>query len=319
MSGDLSDSGTGTGHDGTRPDHPGLYVTTSGGVVYCRPAAGTIEPAIESGTRRWTGFFGIARHPRTGTIWTACRARLGTRRIRKHSTDVILYAIDPRTRRAEPAGEVPDVHDVHQIAVGDDHVFLTDTGLNRIHIWNLTSRSTERIIEVGPVRDDVNHLNALLIEAGYLLVGMNNRGREPAAIMRLPLDVITGADREIIAAEPHADIIPLTGFEHTHDLEPWRGSLLACASHDGMVLRTAPPEVLFSPGGWVRGLASEGDGLWVGISTPAERADRHSRKLDGDVRFYRAPAWQEEERIHLPGVGQVHDLLRADPEPLPGP
>ena len=59
----------------------------------------------------------------------------------------------------------------------------------------------------------------------------------------------------------------------------------------------------------MRGLAAGEEDLWVGISTPAERADRHSRSLDGQVRRYRAGVWTEQQRIALPGVGQVHDLL----------
>jgi len=313
----VTETAAGTEANETRPGEasvsPGLFVTTSGGVLFCRSGTGAIDSIVESGSRRWTGFFGIARHPRTGTIFAACRARLGTRRVRKHSTDVILYAIDPLTHEAEPVAEIPDVHDVHQIEVGDEHVFLTDTGLNRIHLWDLEAGKTVRIVEVGGERDDINHLNALLLTPDDLLVGMNNRGREPAAVMRLPLSALSG-DTEfgdvIIRAGEIGRVTPLPGFEHTHDLEPWRGEILACASHHGTVLRTAPPGVLFSPGGWVRGLTADGEDLWVGISAPAERADRHSRSLDGQVRRYRGGVWTEQQRIALPGVGQVHDLLR---------
>jgi len=131
----VTETAAGTEANETRPGEasvsPGLFVTTSGGVLFCRSGTGAIDSIVESGSRRWTGFFGIARHPRTGTIFAACRARLGTRRVRKHSTDVILYAIDPLTHAAEPVAEIPDVHDVHQIEVGADHLYLTDTGLNR--------------------------------------------------------------------------------------------------------------------------------------------------------------------------------------------
>jgi len=295
--------------DGSPRGDAGLFVTTSGGVLFCRPPASGVHVVIADRTRRWTGFFGLARHARTGAVIAARRYRLGTRQVRKHSTDVILHAIDPRTLTHEQIGEVRDVHDVHQIEVSGDLVFLTDTGLNRIHVWDLERGETVRIIEVGPERDDINHLNALLADGDDLLVGMNNRGRLDAAVMRLPLAVIGAAGDHVVAAAPIATVTPLTPFVHTHDLERYGSGLLACASRTGVVLRTDPPGVLFSPGGWVRGLAAAEEGLWVGISTPAERADRHSRTLDGEVRCYREPGWIESARIVLPGVGQVHDLL----------
>jgi hypothetical protein len=296
------------------PTGPGLYVTTSGGVLRCHPESGRVEAVLECRTRKWTGCFGIARHEAPDRIIVACRTRLGTRRVRKHSTDVVLYAIDPRTGAVESVGEIPGIHDVHQIACSGNLLFLTDTGLNRVHVWDLAKERVHGIIEVGDERDDINHLNALLIEGDDLLIGMNNRGREAAAIMRLPLGTIIEAGKPVLRADRFATVTPLPAFEHTHDLEPFRGEILACASHTGLVLRTAPPGILFSPGGWVRGLAADREGLWVGISTPAERSDRHSRRLDGEVRFYQAEDWTEERRIHLPGAGQVHDLLLCQPE-----
>lgn len=259
--------------------------------------------------RKWTGFFGIARHPRSRSIVAACRQRLGTARVRKHSTDVALYRIDPATLQHEVIGKVYDVHDVHQIAIWEDLVFLTDTGLNRLHVWDLGTGDLRWILEVGEERSDVNHLNALLVEKGTLLVGMNNRGRADAAIMRIPLAALTGLDAGVVDAYGIGSVVPLPGFRHTHDLECRPEGLLLCASHDGLVLSADPPGVLFTVGGWSRGLAVGEEGIWVGISQFAERGRRHSRSLSGEIVLFGHGDYQPLRRITIDGAGQVHDLI----------
>ena len=285
-----------------------LYITTSSGVLRHDPESDELRVLIPMEDRRWTGFFGIACHQNSRGILAACRQRLGTKRVRKHSTDVILHRIDPQSEASEEIAAIHDIHDVHQIAVWNDIVILTDTGLNRLHLFDLSAGTTTAILPVGPERDDVHHLNALLVHEDHLLVGLNNRGHRDAEILRISLADLT-VDLDDTDAFSLGSVIPVTGFAHTHDLEPFDGGLICCASHDGLVLRIDEPEVLIDVGGWTRGLAIDSDSLWVGISQFAKRSIRHSDRVDGEVRQLDVRSGDCLRSITLQGAGQVHDLI----------
>ncbi|MFC1628072.1 hypothetical protein ACFL3H_03065 [Gemmatimonadota bacterium] len=285
-----------------------LYITTSSGVLRHDPESDELRTLIPLDDRQWTGFFGIAFHQNSRTILAACRQRLGRKRVRKHSTDVILHRIDPRTETSEEVATIHDIHDVHQIAVWNDTLFLTDTGLNRLHHFDLSTGLTTSILPVGTQRDDVHHLNALLIHEENLLVGLNNRGHRDAEILRIPLAALAG-DSDKVDALSLGPVTPITGFAHTHDLEPFDEGLICCASHDGLVLRVDEPGVLIDVGGWTRGLAVDGDTLWVGISQFAKRSIRHSNRVDGELRQLDVHTGECLRSISLMGVGQVHDLI----------
>ncbi len=285
-----------------------LYITTSSGVLRHDPESDELRTLIPMEDRRWTGFFGIVFHENSHSILAACRQRLGTQRVRKHSTDVILHRIDPRSETSEEVSAIHDVHDVHQIAVWNDTLFLTDTGLNRLHLFDLSTGSTTAILPVGPERDDVHHLNALLIHEEHLLVGLNNRGHRDAEILQIPLAALADIS-ESVDALSLGPVIPVTGFTHTHDLEPFNGGLICCASHDGLILRVDEPGVLINAGGWTRGLAVDPEGLWVGISQFAKRSIRHSNRVDGELRQLDVRTGECLRNVPLPGAGQVHDMI----------
>ncbi len=285
-----------------------LWITTSSGVLRYDPVDDDLHEVIPMTDRRWTGFFGIAFHERTGTIVAACRQRLGSKKIRKHSTDVLLYHIDPDTGTAEEHAAVHDVHDVHQIAIRDDTLWLTDTGLNRLHSFDLVKGTTTAVLPVGEERDDVHHLNALLVHEEHLLVGLNNRGQRDAEILRLPFPVLRDEVGEHDALSL-GTISKVSGFTHTHDLEPFEGGLICCASHDGLVLRADVPAVLFEVDGWARGLAVTDDGIWSGVSRFAERSRRHAGDLDGELKLFDPSTGECLRRVTLSGAGQVNDLL----------
>ncbi len=285
-----------------------LYVTTSSGVLRYDPASDELGSVILMRDRQWTGFFGIVHHERSGSILAACRHRLGTKKVRKHSTDVLLYRIDPRSETAEEVAAIHDVHDVHQIATWDDTLCLTDTGLNRLHLFDLAAGVTSEVLPVGPERDDVHHLNALLVHGEDLLVGLNNRGRRDAEILRLPLPVLAAGEgnRDALTI---GSVYSVSGYLHTHDLESHDDGLICCASHDGLVLRADEPEVLFEVNGWARGLAVAEDYIWVGVSRFAERSRRHSGELNGELRRFDPSTGECLQQVVLGGAGQVNDLL----------
>jgi hypothetical protein len=293
-----------------------LFATTSNGVYRCdigkrearrilgnRHTPGFLKPEAR-------GFFGIVRHAPTGHVLVASRER-ALLRFGKLAADVGLHLIDPNTFRATLLTKVKDIHDIHQIAWHDGRAFLTDTGKNRIVIYD-PEDGKRMIANVGAVRDDVNHINAILVHEGHLYVGLNNRGVAPAALLRLPLSKLY----KIVADNRQADLlqaaerIEFASLRHTHDLEPdASGKLYACVSYNGSVFDTASQQTILKVGDWTRGLAFAADKLWVGTSELAGRKDRHSEKLDGAISLYSLPDLKLTDRLVLRGAGQVNDLL----------
>ena len=291
-----------------------ILITTSNGVFRLRaqdPAAGLVLPRdhgfffFRQGSG---GFFGMAPHPAGDSFIVASREKLGTPGHNKPWTDVRLYRIwrDPG-RPPEALADIEDIHDVHQIATAGQLVLLTDTGKNRIGIHDLGSGATWKL-NLGPERADVNHINALHTDGNKVLVGLNNCGDKPAEILTL--------DQAVLAEpRPGADALELGSLEilgdqlHTHDLEPFGDDFLYCASHDGRVHRRSDREPILHPGDWVRGLAVNAEGLWVGASARANRANRHREDLDGQVHLYDPDTLDLIQSWQLEKAGQVNDIV----------
>lgn len=292
-----------------------IFITTSNGVYVLK--SGDKQPTVIM-TRKHTrgffkkkslGYFGICHHQKTGKILVASREKLGTKAIDKPSPDCKLLAIDPTTLKYNVIGSVMDVHDVHQITSNDSQVFLTDTGLNRIHVYDLEQAKTSRIINIGEIRSDVHHLNAVYASSDTLMIGMNNRGTQESAMLSIALDKIRGATSFDIDGLQIGELKVLTGISHTHDLEPYGEDYLCCASHAGFIFRLSNLQTIITLNSWVRGLCSDERGLWVGSSPLASRKERHSEKLDGCVYLYSHHDFQRLETYPLQGSGQVNDLL----------
>lgn len=291
-----------------------LFATTSNGVYRCDIASRRVRRVLGNKhtpglfRARALGYFGITRHDPTGHILVASRER--DKLFNKLVTGVKLHLIDPSSLRAKQLAVIDDVYDVHQIACHDDRVFLTDTGGNRIVIYN-TLNGARTAANLGSVRRDINHINAVVIRDGYLHIGLNNRGTAPAEMLRLPLSLL-----DATKGEKEVDITTAGEYTlfhatlHTHDLEPdSTGRLFACKSHDGIVFEVETRTPLLEIGGWVRGLAFGPDCLCVGTSEFADRKRRHSEKLDGAISVYSLPDLKRLDRLVLPGAGQVNDLL----------
>lgn len=292
-----------------------LFATTSNGVYCCDVARHEVRrilgnshnPGILKPESR--GYFGIARHTPSGGVLVASRER-SLFRLGKLANRVGLHLIDPNTLQNRLLADIDNVHDVHQIAWHDGHALLTDTGKNRIVVYD-TRDDGRKSANVGEVRDDVNHINAILVHEGLLYVGLNNRGQKPAELLRLPLnDFYAALEDGTPDLATLADHIVFEGNLHTHDLEPdARGRLFACVSYAGSVFDVSTEEPILKVGDWTRGLAFGPDKLWVGTSELAGRKDRHSEKLDGGISLYSLPELDLVDRLRLRGAGQVNDLL----------
>ncbi len=292
-----------------------IFITTSNGVYLLKP--GSRQPQVVM-TKKHTrglfkkkslGYFGICHQEESGQLLVASRERLGSKRLDKPSTDCKLHSIDPATLRHQVIGTVMDVHDVHQITCHGSLVFLTDTGTNRIHVYDLERAKTISIINIGNVRSDIHHLNAIRTTTDTLMIGMNNRGTQESAVLSIKLDAIRAAADFEIDGLPLGTLQVLTGIRHTHDLEPYGDDFLCCASHDGFVFRLSDLQPIITINNWVRGLCSNAQGIWVGSSPLASRKERHSETLDGSIYLYRHEDFSLRETYPLAGSGQVNDLL----------
>ncbi|MGH8226135.1 MAG: hypothetical protein ACRER1_08300 [Gammaproteobacteria bacterium] len=298
-----------------------LFATTSNGVYYCDVAGRQVRRIL--GNRRHAGmfkpeargYFGIARHTPTNGVLVASRER-SFARFNKLADRVRLDLIDPATFHSTLLATVSDVHDVHQIAWHDGRLFLTDTGKNRIVIHDLADDS-RRTANLGDVREDINHINALLVRDGLLYVGLNNRGIAPAILLRLPLtDLYAATDGKTPDLMKIAERIGFDKVMYTHDLEPDKdGRLFACLSYEGGVFDVASERRILSVGDWTRGLAFGPSSLWVGTSELAGRKQRHSEKLDGAISLYSLPDLELMNRLVLHKAGQVNDLLYVEDQP----
>lgn len=295
-----------------------LFVTTSNGVYRYRQDATRAERILGNKhtpglfNRKGKGYFGISFHRSSGRLLVASRERLGTARVDKPTTDCKLIWLDPVTGEQELAAEIRDVHDVHQIACRDSHVFLTDTGKNRILDYDLAAGSLAHIVNIGTERCDINHLNALHTNGQRLQIGLNNRGHQESAIMTVTVEEIIDAPEIEITLGLDGRTNRMPEMYHTHDIEPYDGDFLVCSSGAGQVFMADQREAIIQHNGWVRGLSVANEGIWVGISPKAKRRNRHSDKLSGAICLYAHGDLACVHTIALTGSGQVNDICCID-------
>ena len=292
-----------------------IFITTSNGVYLLRHGASATEVVLTKKhtpgffKRKALGYFGISYHHPSGGILVASREKLGTPSADKPSTDTKLHLIDPDTLQYHTVATIMDVHDVHQIASDGDLVFLTDTGKNRIHVYDLQQQKTRLIINIGDQRTDIHHLNALHICDSQLHIGLNNRGAMESAILNIPMSLISKTSESPIDGLQVGQLKTLNGIHHTHDIEPYDEDYLCSASHSGFVFRASNCDPIIKLDNWVRGLCADQDGIWVGTSPLASRNERHSERLRSCIIQYAHKNFQQIQSIDLHGSGQVNDLL----------
>lgn len=294
---------------------PKLLIGTSNKILLLDTKTEQLDILIEREKRKkWfffdassKGFFGITQSGKEEVI-AAAREKLGTAKSGKPSTDVILHKIS-LSSKSSSIGTALDIHDVHQICHYKGKLYLTDTGKNRVVIVEKDSGNTIGLLNVGSARQDINHINAISIEEDTLYVGLNNRGDKEAEILRIPIAQIPEGGCDLLSPELNAEVIVLPDCYHTHDINLDYGRMMFCASHDGNIHYVNQAKPFYTSSDWVRGLASDEERVWVGVSQKAERGKRHSEDLHGEVVEIDKSNGQELRRIHIQGAGQVNDLL----------
>jgi len=175
-------------------------------------------------------------------------------------------------------------------------------------VYNLSEQKVIKYINIGPVRDDIHHINAVLVVGNELLIGLNNRGKE-SQILHFDLSNLTQSSDKHIDAMENATIDTIHNVSHSHDLEPCGDDILCCSSHKGMVVNTRNSKTLIQTDMWVRGLAATSEHLWVGASFIANRKERHGKEIDGTIHQYRRSDWSLIQSHVIKGSGQINDLV----------
>ena len=87
--------------------------------------------------------------------------------------------------------------------------------------------------------------------------------------------------------------------------------LVVCTSLDGRVVKVETGEAIIECEKFLRGIAEGPEGIWVGISKVAERADRN-RGTEHAYLLHFSPEFEFIEKITVPKARQIHALLWVD-------
>ena len=285
-----------------------LLITTSNGVFKFNYKDGEIKNILKPESS--LGIFGIAKD-KNNDIYVASREKLGFSFNSKLSSDVILYKINRDTLESTKYATLRKVYDVHQIAIWNDIVYLSDSTKDTVHTFSLTTKMLMGKIFIGDKRADTHHINALLVDGENLLLGLNNRGFFDSQVLYFPLNLTPLKKGNDIDALKVSEVNNISGFQHTHDLEICNGTLMVCASKEGLLIQAEGGRKLFQTEGFVRGIAENEYGIWLGVSQTAPRKERHSSTLDGQLLLLDKNKFTLKEKFTIPLAGQVFDILNV--------
>jgi len=291
-----------------------IYATTSRGVFEVDPKQSSPPRKVVDVHRGgfWRrghklGFFGLTTD-NAGEIYFAERVRCSWA-TKKQRTSVTRLSTDDPSARSDIV--IPDCSDVHQIALYEKNLFLTDTAKNRVLVFDLSKRRRRVALNLGPLRKDKNHINALHASTDRLRIGLNNRSFSDSVVIDLPYaDIFSGS--ETIAIDPSDISHRLYGITDTHDLEPVDDRILISASKKGQVFYLDSGEVVFSGGGWVRGLTSDANHIYIGESPNASRKERHNEDLSPTIKKVAKHDLEVLSEQKIDSGGQLNDLLFLD-------
>jgi len=299
-----------------------IYISASNGIYSYDDAARKVSVIMDNNYRggffgslfgglfakKSHGYFGICYSEYSDEIIVSSREKLGTPRAGKPTTDCGIHAINPVTDEYRTIGYVKDVHDVHQIAVWKSQLLLTDTGKNRVVVYDIDARRITCMINIGNDREDINHVNAVTVLGNKVYIGLNNRGNTDSEILVMPADVLESGFEEV-DAESVCSTITLQGIRHTHDVEPFGETFLVSVSHDSRVIAADTLAPVFDGENWVRGLCIKDDNLWIGQSHFAKRSKRHKKVNDGALIQYDLAGSAILQNVTLNDAGQINDLI----------
>ncbi|HUZ50395.1 MAG TPA: DUF4915 domain-containing protein [Candidatus Dormibacteraeota bacterium] len=176
--------------------------------------------------------------------------------------------LDYRDFRFQRVVELPEVRDVHSIALDGNALIAVSTGTDSVLRIDMETMRHEVVWRIGAGETDTHHLNAVTWFGDHLLCsgfGPKSTDRWSSAIDGYIYDIT-------------ANSYVATGLYHPHSLASFGEVLYVCESSYSRVRTIDMPVAALSLSGYVRGLAFTQDGAFaVGSSV-----GRHDASL-GDV------------------------------------
>jgi uncharacterized protein DUF4915 len=237
----------------------------------------------------------IDRLPTTGLAWSG--SRLARARFDPAETaragELLLYGPRRLDRRLSVAG-LTDPHDL----AWDGELLVAVSTLGNAVLWIDADGCVVRRCE-PPGSGDCRHLNGVVVSAGRVLVtafGRFARHREWAVRARDGTGILFDAASDAVVAE---------GFSSPHSPREMEGRLLLCDSGRSDLAVLTPKgrvERRVRLSGWTRGVAVDGDHVYVGESV------RRGEGGFATVAVLTRERLALVDRLELP-VREVYDLL----------
>lgn len=184
---------------------------------------------------------------------------------------------------------------------------MTDCGQNRLVIYNIYTKES-KYLNIGSIREDINHVNAVLIHSGNLFINLNNNGSRESQIYSYKLENIINSSNKNMFFEPEK-IFNISEIYHTHDLFNLDCDIIFCDSHKGKIIRLSDQKNIYKVDGWARGIARIDKKLFIGSSMRSNRSTRYTSNLD--AKLYRINLLDNNIELEtvLPQCGQLNDII----------
>ncbi len=291
-----------------------LYITTSKGLYNYNINTKKITKVIGNWhkgifNKPSKGFFGICANDDKNQIIIASREKISKNLKYSKSTDLILHFYNPSSKIIDEKITINNLYDIHQIHYFNKKIYLTDTGMNRVQVYNCETKKIEFFINIGPNRSNSNHVNAIFVNKNKILIGLNNGNKENfknAQIIELN-NIIPNAND--IDALNEGKLIDLKNVYHTHDIENIGDDYLISASEDGNLISFNSLSKIKNLPIWTRGITKSNEHIFVGKSGVASRKLRHSRYYDGMISILDRKNFDLVEELKIPKIGQLNDIL----------
>ena len=291
-----------------------LYLTTSKGLYKYNLKENILLKIIGNWSKGLfkkpsKGFFGICLDNNKNQIITASRENFTIDKFYNKSTDLILHFYDPINNRSVENVTIKNIYDVHQIFYHNKKIYLTDTGKNRVQVYNCETKKIDSFIDVGPDRKNYNHVNAIYVDKNRILIGLNNGNKENlknAQIIEIIPKNISNNNQDAFNI---GKIIELKDIFHTHDIEKIGDDYFFSASEDGNLVSLNQLSVIKKLPVWTRGITKSKDYIFVGKSGTASRKLRHTRYYDGMVSVLSRNDLNLVDELKIPKIGQLNDIL----------
>jgi|10_taG_2_1085330.scaffolds.fasta_scaffold14360_3 hypothetical protein len=244
-------------------------------------------------------YFGLAQDNK-GKLYSICRA----------TNSILIF-----DKQLELIGkfEVNDCADAHGIEIFENNLFILSTGNNKIIQTDLRGNFIYTHENCIKCSSHSPHINTIKKNGDRLLVMSHRDQIDKGACLY-----------EFNPATKDCLCISRSLGECSHSILPLHGRLWMCDSLGGTVfsvsLKESNPELSTSPdlaknvhiktdGKFLlRGLAVDGDSLYLGLSEKACEAERH-QNVDGGVAVICAATGHIKERKIIKGGGQVNEIL----------